>query len=63
MRPRQADSIDRGGLPKLEYLYVQENDFDASGKAYLKAATKPRQIRVHFGWPPPLPGVDYDDAL
>ena len=55
-----ADAIGKGALPSCEFLYVQNNEFDASGKAVLKAATKPRGIRVHFGWPPPLPGVDYD---
>ena len=56
----QAQAISDGALPKCEYIYVQENDFDQSGKQFLKAATKPRGIRVHFGWPPPLPGVEYD---
>ena len=36
------------------------NDFDKQGKVALKQATKPRGIKVNFGWPPPLPGVDYD---
>ena len=56
----QANAIEGGALPKCEYLYVQNNEFDATGKVALKAQTKPRGIRVHFGWPPPLPGVDYD---
>jgi len=55
-----AEAISKGALPKCEYLYVQNNDFDAAGKQMLKAATKPRGIRTHFGWPPPLPGVEYD---
>ena len=55
-----SEAISDGALPKCEYIHVQENDFDQSGKQFLKAATKPRGIRVHFGWPPPLPGVEYD---
>ena len=55
-----AKAIGEGALPKCEYLYVQNNEFDREGKMMLKAATKPRNIKVHFGWPPPLPGVDYD---
>ena len=47
-------------MPNCEFIYVQNNEFDRVGKNALKAATKPRKIRVHFGWPPPLPGVDYD---
>jgi hypothetical protein len=39
---------------------MQNNEFDGTGKQILKKATKPRGIRVHFGWPPPLPGVEYD---
>ncbi len=55
-----AKAIDGGALPKCEYLYVQENGFDREGRQILKAAAKPRNIKVHFGWPPPLPGVEYD---
>mmetsp|Transcript_13600 Transcript_13600/g.34937 ORF Transcript_13600/g.34937 Transcript_13600/m.34937 type:complete len:273 (-) Transcript_13600:331-1149(-) len=55
-----ATAIDRGALAKCQYLYVQKNDFDSDGKQILKAAAKLRGIKVHFGWPPPLPGVDYD---
>ncbi len=55
-----ASAIERGALAKCQYLYVQKNDFDVEGKQILKAASKPRGIKVHFGWPPPLPGVDYD---
>jgi len=54
-----ARAIEKGALAKCQYLYVQKNNFDAEGKHMLKAATKPRGIKVHFGWPPPLPGVDY----
>ncbi len=56
----QADAIAKGALPHCEYLYVQRNAFDAEGKKALKAVTKPKGMKVHFGWPPPLPGVDYD---
>lgn len=55
-----ADAISAGALPACEFLYVQENAIDAEGKKALKAVTKPRGIRVHFGWPQPLPGVDYE---
>ena len=60
VRAAQADAIEKGALPKCEYIYVQNNDFDNAGKEALKRVTKPRKIRVHFGWPPPLPGVDYE---
>lgn len=55
-----AEAINRGGLPRCEYLYIQRNTFDHEGKALLKAAAKPKGIKVHYGWPPPIPGVDYD---
>ena len=55
-----GDAIQKGALKKCQYLYVQNNEFDHEGKAALKAAAKPRGIKVHYGWPPPLPGVDYD---
>ena len=55
-----AEAINRGGLPQCEYLYIQRNSFDEEGKAILKAAAKPKGIKVHYGWPPPMPGVDYD---
>ena len=56
-----ARAIGAGALPKCEYLYVQNNDFDVDGKQLLRAAAKARgkHLKVHFGWPPPLPGVDY----
>ena len=54
-----ASALNEGALPKCEYLYVQNNDFDVEGKQILRAAAKARDIKVHFGWPPPLPGVDY----
>lgn len=47
--------------PTVPTWQVQNNGFDKVGKNALRAATKPRGIKVHFGWPPPLPGVDYDD--
>ena len=57
-----AEALAKGGLPACEYLYVQNNDFDIDGKQLLRAAAKARGgIKVHFGWPPPLPGVDYHD--
>jgi hypothetical protein len=54
-----ADAIEHGALPHCEFLYVQNNAFDAHGKNRLRAAAEPRCIKVHFGGPPPLPGVDY----
>jgi hypothetical protein len=54
-----TSAIERGALAKCQFLYVQKNDFDLEGKQILKAAAKPRGIKVHLGWPPPLPGVDY----
>jgi len=55
-----AAAIEQGALPRGQFLYVQQNNFDNSGKALLKAAARPRHIKVQFGWPPPRPGVDYD---
>ena len=58
--PAGLKAIGAGALPKCEYLYVQNNDFDVDGKQLLRAAAKARgNLKVHFGWPPPLPGVDY----
>jgi Ran GTPase-activating protein (RanGAP) involved in mRNA processing and transport len=54
-----TSAIERGALAKCQFLYVQKNDFDLEGKQILKAAAKPRGIKVHLGWPPPLLGVDY----
>lgn len=56
-----ATAIDAGALANCQYLYVQKNAFDMAGKNVLKAAAKARGIKVHFGWPPPLPGVNYDN--
>ena len=56
----QAEATAAGALPVCEFLYLQENDFDSVGKKLLKAVTKPKGIRVHFGGRPPLAGVDYD---
>ena len=56
----QAEAIDAGALPACEFIYLQGNQFDAVGKKLLKAATKPKGIRVHFGGRPPLPGVEYE---
>jgi len=53
-------AIGAGALPNCQYLYVQNNQWDKVGRNALKAVAKPRGIKVHFGWPPPLPGVDYD---
>ena len=51
---RLAEAIGTGdALRSCQYLYVQNNDFDADGKKALKAATDARGIKVHFGWPPP----------
>ena len=55
-----SSAIERGALTKCQYLYVQKNAFDVDAKRLLRAAAKSRGIKVHFGWPPPLPGVDYD---
>ena len=53
-------AISEGALPKCEYLYVQNNDFSIEGKQVLRTAAKARgNLKVHFGWPPPLSGVQY----
>ena len=53
---RERKAIASGGaLPSCQYVYVQNNAFNAEGKAALKAAADVHGIKVHFGWPPPTP--------
>ena len=48
-------SASGGALPSCHYVDVQNNAFNAEGKAALKAAADVHGIKVHFGWPPPTP--------
>lgn len=60
-----ADAVRKGAMPRGDYLYVFDNPFGAEAKATLRAACRDRgdagvDLKAHVGWPPPMPGVDYE---